>query len=44
MGIVIEPSYNYQYIYDFLQNEAYNVKVAHPLTVKAIEYAKVKKD
>ena len=45
IDIVMEESgYNYQYLYDLLQDEGYNVKVAHPLMVKAIAYAKVKTD
>lgn len=40
----MESGYNYQYLYDLLQDEGYNVKVAHPLMVKAIAYAKVKTD
>jgi len=44
IDIVLESGYNYQYLYDFLQDEGYNVKVAHPLMVKAIAYAKVKTD
>ena len=44
IDIVMESGYNYQYLYDFLQDEGYNVKVAHPLMVKAIAYAKVKTD
>lgn len=38
----MESGYNYQYLYDLLQDEDYNVKVAHTLMVKAIAYAKVK--
>lgn len=44
IDIVMESGYNYQYLYDLLQDEGYNVKVAHPLMVKAIAYAKVKTD
>ena len=40
----MESGYNYQYLYDLLKSEGYKVKVAHPLMVKAIEYAKVKTD
>ena len=42
IDIVMESGYNYQYLYDLLQDVGYNVKVAHPLMVKAIAYAKVK--
>ena len=27
----MESGYNYQYLYDLLKSEGYNVKVAHPL-------------
>ena len=37
--VVMESGYNYQYLYDLLQDEGYNVKVAHPLMVKAIAYS-----
>ena len=40
--VIMESGYNYQYLYDLLKSEGYNVKVAHPLMVKAIAYAKVK--
>jgi transposase len=40
----MESGYNYQYLYDLLKSKGYNVKVAHPLMVKAIAYAKVKTD
>ena len=40
----MESGYNYQYLYDLLKSEGYNVKVAHPFMVKAIAYAKVKTD
>jgi transposase len=40
----MESGYNYQYLYDLLKSEGYNVKVAHPLMVKAFAYAKVKTD
>jgi transposase len=43
-NVVMESGYNYQYLYDLLKGEGYNVKVAHPLMVKAIAYAKVKTD
>jgi transposase len=43
-SVVMESGYNYQYLYDLLKSEGYNVKVAHPLMVKAIAYAKVKTD
>jgi transposase len=32
---VMESGYNYQYLYDLLKSKGYNVKVAHPLMVKA---------
>jgi hypothetical protein len=35
----MESGYNYQYLYDLLKSEGYNVKVAHPLMVKAFAYA-----
>jgi len=38
--VVIETGCNYQYLYDLLKSKGYNVKVAHPLMVKAIAYAK----
>jgi hypothetical protein len=34
--VVMESWYNYQYLYDLLKGEGYNVKVAHPLMVKTI--------
>jgi transposase len=41
----MESGYNHhQHIYDILKEEGYDVKVAHPLMVKAIAYAKVKCD
>lgn len=43
-NVVMESGYNYQYLYDLLKSEGYNVKVAHPLMVKAIAYAKDKTD
>ncbi len=42
--VVMESGYNYQYLYDLLKENQYSVKVAHPLMVKAIAYAKVKTD
>lgn len=42
-NVVMESGYNYQYLYGFLKSEGYNVKVGHPLMVKAIAYAKVPK-
>lgn len=42
--VVMESGYNYQYLYDLLKENQYNVKVAHPFMVKAIAYAKVKTD
>ena len=42
--IVMESGYNYQYLYDIFKDKGYDVKVAHPLMVKAIAYAKVKSD
>ena len=41
--VVMESGYNHQHIYDLLKR-GYDVKVAHPLMVKAIAYAKVKRD
>ena len=43
-SIVMESGYNYQYLYDLLKGKGYNVKVADPLMVKAIAYAKVNTD
>ena len=43
-NVVMESGYNYQYLYDLLKSEGYKVKVAHPLMVKTIAYAKVKTD
>ncbi len=40
----MESGYNYQYLYDLLKGKGYNVKVADPLMVKAIAYAKVNTD
>ena len=40
----MESGYNYQYLYDLLKSEGYKLKVAHPLMIKAIAYAKVKTD
>ena len=43
-SVVMESGYNHQHIYDVLKEKGYDVKVAHPLMVKAIAYAKVKSD
>lgn len=43
-SVVIESGYNHQFLYDTLKQQDYTVKVAHPLMVKAIAYAKVKTD
>jgi transposase len=43
-SVVMESGYNYQFIRDLLMEKGYSVKVAHPLMVKAIAYAKVKSD
>ncbi len=43
-AVVMESGYNHQFLYDLLKENHYNVKVAHPLMVKAIAYAKVKTD
>jgi transposase len=42
--VVMESGYNHEHIYDLLKGEGYDVKVAHPLMVKAIAYAKIKND
>ena len=42
--VVMESGYNHQHIYDVLKERGYDVKVAHPLLVKAIAYARVKTD
>ena len=42
--VVMESGYNHQHIYDLLKEKGYDVRVAHPLMVKAIAYAKVKSD
>jgi transposase len=42
--VVMESGYNHEHIYDLLKEEGYDVRVAHPLMVKAIAYAKVKND
>jgi transposase len=42
--VVMESGYNHQHIYDVLKERGYDVKVAHPLMVKAIAYARVKTD
>ncbi|MHB2035622.1 MAG: IS110 family transposase, partial [Nitrososphaerales archaeon] len=42
--VVMESGYNHEHIYDLLKDEGYDVRVAHPLMVKAIAYAKVKND
>jgi transposase len=42
--VVMESGYNHQHIYDLLKERGYDVKVAHPLMVKAISYAKVRRD
>ena len=42
--VVMESGYNHEHIYDLLKEEGYDVRVAHPLVVKAIAYAKVKND
>jgi transposase len=38
----MESGYNHQHIYDVLKEKGHDVKVAHPLLVKAIAYARVK--
>jgi transposase len=43
-SVVMESGYNHQHIRDVLKEKGYDVKVAHPLMVKAIAYAKVKTD
>ena len=43
-SVVMESGYNHQFIRDLLMEKGYEVKVAHPLMVKAIAYAKVKSD
>jgi transposase len=43
-SVVMESGWNHQHIYDVLKERGYDVKVAHPLMVKAIAYAKVKSD
>jgi transposase len=43
-SVVMESGRNHQHIYDVLKERGYDVKVAHPLMVKAIAYAKVKSD
>ena len=43
-SVVMESGYNHQHIRDVLKEKGYDVKVAHPLMVKAIAYAKVKSD
>jgi transposase len=43
-SVVMESGYNHERIYDLLKQEGYDVRVAHPLMVKAIAYAKVKND
>ena len=43
-SVVMESGYNHQRIYDVLKERGYDVKVAHPLMVKAIAYARVKTD
>ena len=42
--VVMESGLNHQYIRDLLKENSYDVKVAHPLMVKAIAYARVKSD
>ena len=42
--VVMESGLNHQYIRDLLKENNYDVMVAHPLTVKAIAYARVKSD
>jgi transposase len=43
-SVAMESGYNHQHIYDLLKEKGYDVKVAHPLMVKAIAYARVKTD
>jgi transposase len=43
-SVVMESGRNHQHIFDVLRERGYDVKVAHPLMVKAIAYAKVKSD
>src|ERR1700691_3936169 len=43
-SVVMESGYNHQHIRDRLKESGYDVKVAHPLMVKAIAFAKVKND
>ncbi len=42
--VVMESGLNHQYTTDLLKENKYDVKVAHPLMVKAIAYARVKTD
>lgn len=44
ISFVVESTYNWYWLVDLLQDESYEVKLAHPLYLKAIAYAKVKTD
>ena len=44
MGVAIEASPSWYWLYDHLEEEGFDVKLSHPLKTKAIAYAKVKTD
>jgi transposase len=44
LQVVIESTFNWYWIVDLLQDHQIDVKLAHPLHLKAIAYAKVKTD
>lgn len=44
LSAVVESTFNWYWMVDFLQDLGANVKLAHPLYLKAIAYAKVKTD
>jgi transposase len=44
MGVAIEATPSWYWLYDHLEDEGFEVKLSHPLKTKAIAYAKVKTD
>lgn len=43
-NIVLEASYSWEHLYDWLDENGYNVKLANPVKTKAIATAKIKTD
>lgn len=44
MEVVVEARPSWYWLYDQLEDEAFKVKLSHPLETKVIAYAKVKTD